>query len=155
MRELPESWATIQLGKLNQFKSKNITPSDYPEQQFELWSVPIFSSGSPEYVLGQEIGSSKQLVDFDDVLLCKINPRINRVWHVNRYSDLKQIASSEWIVVRSLYHDSRYLKHYFCSSDFRYQLCSDLTGVGGSLTRAQPARVSEFEIPLPPLNEQK
>ena len=34
-------------------------------------------------------------------------------------------------------------------------ICKDVTGVGGSLTRAQPKRVATFPVYLPPLNEQK
>lgn len=131
-----------------------MNPAINPAQTFELYSVPVFSTGSPEYLLGNTIGSAKQVVKKGDVLLCKINPHINRVWELTNKSGLVQIASSEWIVVRSSALNPSFLKFYFESPEFRKLLCSQVSGVGGSLTRAQPAVVKKYEIPVPPYKEQ-
>lgn len=155
MSELPQGWVNAEFGNLNKFSSRNIDPSKYPDEVFELYSVPIFPTGKPELSLGKDIGSTKQQVQSGDVLVCKINPRINRVWVVGEKTKFRQIASSEWIVMRAERHDPRFLGRYFSSSEFRELLCTDLTGVGGSLTRAQPKRVATYEIPLAPLAEQK
>ena len=88
-------------------------------------------------------------------LISKINPRINRVWRVGGSSGVPQIASSEWIVIRNRQLHARYLQHYFSSPSFRELICDGVTGVGGSLTRAQPKRVAEFLLPIAPLTEQK
>src|SRR3954463_16668450 len=49
-----------------------------------------------------DIGSTKQQVQPNDVLLCKIVPHINRVWVVPPpQNERRQIASSEWITVRN------------------------------------------------------
>ncbi|MEB2314816.1 MAG: restriction endonuclease subunit S [Xanthomonadaceae bacterium] len=154
MSELPQKWVGLEFGTLNSFASRNINPAEHPDEIFELYSVPVFPTGKPEITKGKGIGSAKQMVQPGDVLVCKINPRINRVWIVGAANGLRQIASSEWIVMRALGSDARYLRHYFASNDFRELLCTDLTGVGGSLTRAQPKRVAAYEVPLAPLNEQ-
>jgi len=151
----PDSWSEITLGEINQYHSKNVQPKDFPEESFELWSVPIFPTGKPETLVGTEIGSSKQAVEPRDVLICKINPRINRVWEVGQKSNYRQIASSEWIVVRQPLMEPRYLLRFFQSDQFRAKLCADVTGVGGSLTRAQPKKVATFPVVVPPLAEQK
>nr|BBJ02233.1 type I restriction endonuclease EcoKI subunit S [Marinobacter nauticus] len=151
----PDSWTEITLGEINQYRSKNVQPKDFPEESFELWSVPIFPTGKPEILLGTEIGSSKQAVEPRDVLICKINPRINRVWEVGQKSSYRQIASSEWIVIRQPLMEPRYLLRFFQSDQFRTKLCADVTGVGGSLTRAQPKKVATFPVVVPPLAEQK
>jgi len=155
MNELPAGWAGVSFGQINFQLSSTVDPSDFPETEFELYSVPQFPVGKPEIQAGNNIGSTKQVVQLDDVLVCKINPRINRVWVVDAPSGRKQIASSEWIVFRNQYLNSKYLRHYFSSQEFRDLICQDLTGVGGSLTRAQPKRVAEYPIPIAPLNEQK
>lgn len=103
---------------------------------------------------GNVIGSTKQLIRKDDVLLCKINPHLNRVWEITANSELSQIASSEWIVVRSAISNPSFLRYYFESSKFRELLCSQVSGVGGSLTRAQPAVVKKYAVPVPPYTEQ-
>ncbi|MBJ6609631.1 MAG: restriction endonuclease subunit S [Candidatus Thiothrix moscowensis] len=151
---LPSGWIETTLGEINHHKSRNIIPSDFPNELFELYSVPIFSMGKPEYVKGNEIGSSKQEVFPDDVLLCKINPRINRVWCVAGKQKNRQIASSEWIVIRNERILSDYLRYALTRKEFRDVLCSEVAGVGGSLTRAQPKKVATYKIPLAPANEQ-
>jgi type I restriction enzyme S subunit len=95
------------------------------------------------------------MVEHNDVLISKINPRINRVWQVGPSMGLRQIASSEWIGFRSPQMDARFFRYYFTGPIFRDLLCSDVTGVGGSLTRAQPKRVAGFPVPVAPVNEQK
>lgn len=151
----PKSWVSAALGDLNTYKPANVQPKNHPDETFELYSVPIFPEGHPEFQNGSEIGSSKQAVNPNDVLVCKINPRINRVWRTGVKNKYRQIASSEWIVVRQALLNSQYLLRYFQSHDFRSKLCADVTGVGGSLTRAQPKKVATFPIPVPPVFEQK
>ncbi|MBD5585847.1 MAG: type I restriction endonuclease, partial [Clostridia bacterium] len=135
--KLPDNWAYISIDDVNSYESKSINPSVMPNNIFELYSVPVFSIGNPEKVLGKEIGSTKQKVEKGDVLLCKINPHLNRVWEIEKNSINMQIASSEWIVIRSREIEPTYLKFYFESPHFRELLCSQVSGVGGSLTRAQ------------------
>ena len=153
--QLPDNWAYISIDDVNSYESKSINPSVMPNNIFELYSVPVFSTGNPEIVLGKEIGSTKQKVEKGDVLLCKINPHLNRVWEIEKNSTNIQIASSEWIVIRSTEIEPTYLKLYFESPRFRELLCSQVSGVGGSLTRAQPSVVKSYLIPIPPANEQK
>ena len=151
MSELPIGWRSIRFEDLNEFISQTINPANSPRTTFTLYSVPSYPSGDPERVLGRDVGSTKQVVAHNDVLICKINPSINRVWRVfDKQLDV-QIASSEWIVLRSKVADPRFLQYLFRSSRFREMLCADVTGVGGSLTRAQPKRVATIQVPLAPL----
>ena len=151
----PDEWLSIEVGGLNCFNSKTINPAQFEDSVFELYSVPSFANHEPEIVRGKEIGSTKQEVEPGDVLICKINPRINRVWQIMPQSEYRQIASSEWIAVRSPELHSGFLRHYFASPEFRELICDGVTGVGGSLTRAQPKRVATFPVPIAPFNEQK
>ena len=155
MNKMPISWVTRPFGELNKFYGANIDPANHPAERFELYSIPAFPTGKPEQPLGSEVGSTKQLVEHNDVLISKINPRINRVWQVGPPMGLRQIASSEWIGFRNPQMDARFFRYYFTGPIFRDLLCSDVTGVGGSLTRAQPKRVSGFPLPVAPVNEQK
>ena len=110
----------------------------------------------PEAVKGSLISSSKKIVKEGDVLVCKINPHLNRIWIVEHHNkDLQCIASSEWIIFRNRDIDSQYLMRCFSSSYFLHLMLSNVSGVGGSLMRAQPASVEKYLFPLPPLAEQK
>ena len=125
------------------------------EKMFELYSVPSFDNKYPEILIGKDIGSNKYIVKKNDILLCKINPRINRVWQVYQHTNFGQICSSEWIVIRNEILNKSFLRYYFTSEYFRNRLCENVSGVGGSLTRAKPKLVQLYEVPLSPINEQQ
>jgi len=154
--ELPNSWAWTKLGNIQLNKSRSITPSNEPDEIFELYSVPAFETDNPEIVSGNEIGSNKQVVEEETVLLCKINPRINRVWIVGNRSPYLKIASTEWIPFYKLREiDPKYLCYYMRNDSFRDFLATNASGVGGSLMRIKPATFSDYQFPLPPLSEQR
>ncbi len=154
MSEFPDGWVKVPLGEVNAFSGSTVNPASRPDELFELYSVPSFPTGMPERLRGSEIGSTKQTVNAGDVLISKINPRINRVWTVGPKSSEEQIASSEWIGFRSDVVQPAFANYYFRSPAFRDLLCSEVTGVGGSLTRAQPKRVAAYTLPIAPLAEQ-
>ena len=143
------------VAEINKYTGRSVNPMDFPDQLFELYSVPCFETGYPEIIKGKEIGSTKITVEEGDVLICKINPRINRVWVVKHNTEHPLLASSEWIVVRNNEIDSDYLKCYFSSPTFRTLLTSQVAGIGGSLTRAQPKQVAKYPVPVPNALEQK
>ena len=152
--ELPYGWSVGSFSQVNIFASETIDPSNFPDQMFELYSVPNFEAGVPEIICGKEIGSSKQSVRENDVLVCKINPRINRVWIAGHITSYRILASSEWIVFRNNFLFAPYLQYYFSSPHFRELLLSNVSGVGGSLMRAQPESVRKYPILIPPYQEQ-
>lgn len=153
--ELPKGWVWTRIDNINEFQNKSYMPNKEPERNFEVYSVPSYAKGFPDALKGIEIGSSKQLVQKGDILLCKINPRINRVWKVYGFTENLLLASSEWIVVRNNNIMPDYLLWYFRSSMFREYMLSNVSGVGGSLMRAQPKFVKSYPVPLPPLPEQQ
>ena len=112
------------IGIINDFQNASINPAKEPDTVFETYSVPAFESGHPEYLKGSEIGSSKQRVKKNDILLCKINPRINRVWVVADESDKECIASSEWIVIRNNDYNPDFLAWYLRSQRFQKMMVS-------------------------------
>ena len=152
--DIPLGWSIASFSQANMFSSETIDPSHFPEEMFELYSVPNFELGVPEVIKGQEIGSSKQSICENDVLVCKINPRINRVWITGHSTSYRILGSSEWIVFRNAYLHAPYMQFYFSSSYFRELLLSNVSGVGGSLMRAQPESVKKYPVLIPPYKEQ-
>lgn len=98
---------------INEYVGTTVNPLNSPDTTYELYSVPSYDNDYPEVLLGSEIGSSKVTVEENDVLVCKINPRINRVWIVKHHTEHQLIASSEWVIIRSPENDARYLRYYF------------------------------------------
>ena len=135
---------------------KTVDPRTAPDEMFELWSIPAFDAGRPELLRGGDIGSQKKVVFPGDVLLSRIIPHIRRGWVVRDNSDgRRQIASTEWIVFSSAEVVPGFLRQLLVSDFFHVSFMQTITGVGGSLSRANPEAVGEIKIPLPPLEVQK
>jgi hypothetical protein len=154
---IPASWALEPLGGV--VNSVRESAKIAADRAYELWSVPSFADGLPERVVGREIGSGKLLVRSQDVLISKINPRINRVWIVSEPPEgFIQVASTEWIVARI---DAaagllpRFLQWYATSPAFRHMIEDGVQGVTGSHTRAKTPQVLKLPVPIPPLPEQQ
>jgi len=143
------------LGDLMVSRGGSINPRAFPDEEFELYSIPAHDRGGPEIVLGSDIGSSKQIVRQGDVMISKIIPHIRRSRVVDDISGRRQIASGEWIVFRGQNFDPNYLRHFLISDGFHSQFMNTVAGVGGSLVRARPEQVKGISIPLPSLDEQR
>jgi type I restriction enzyme S subunit len=154
--KLPRGWVKTTCSLFLGEKSSSFDPRKYPDERFELYSVPSHASAHPEIVLGSEIGSNKQYVDAGDVLISKINPRLNRTWVVRNYTEHRNIASTEWIRfpgTAGLKND--YLAYFLTQYWVRDFLSENASGIGGSLTRVRPKIFDEIQLSLPPLNEQR
>ena len=151
-----DGWAITTLGDARLDLSRSIDPRKSGAEMFELYSVPSFSDLHPEIVPGGAIGSNKRTVEPNTVLLCKINPRINRVWVVRDYSRYRKIASTEWLCFSEL---SGLLPDFICyylqQDSFRDYLAIHASGVGGSLMRVKDTTFANYPLPLPPLPEQR
>lgn len=149
------SWTFVPASELIVKRGGSINPSKFPDETFQLLSIPSFDVDKPEILKGSAIGSSKSCIEPGDVLLSKIVPHIRRCWIVPKKTKYRQIGSGEWIIFRDDRFDSGFLRHFLTSDLFHHQFMNTVAGVGGSLLRARPAEVERIKIPLPPLTEQK
>ena len=145
----------IPLEKLMLRRGGAVDPSKFTEEEFDLYSIPAFDRGKSELTLGRDIGSSKQLLETNDILISKIVPHIRRAWVVGPPRGKRIIGSGEWIVFRSKTIEPRYLANVLVGDSFHKKFMQTVSGVGGSLLRARPAQVAQIQIPFPPLPEQK
>jgi len=144
------SWQHTTLGTLAAARGRSLDPSKYPNDFFELYSVPSFPERKPEIIAGKEIDSNKQQVHFRSVLLCKINPRINRVWIVGNASKYPKIASTEWIIFPQQEGiEPRFLCYFLQQNVVRDFLAANASGVGGSLMRVKPSTLRDFPFAYP------
>jgi len=139
----------VKLGDLCAPNMGSLDPRKYPDESFDLYSIPAFDSRNPDCVKGLEVGSSKKCVEDGDLLLSRIVPHIRRAWVVSRTSKNRMIASSEWLIFRRDDIEANFLRHLLISDHFHQQFMATVSGVGGSLLRARPAQVFEIQIPIP------
>lgn len=142
------------LAELMAERTGAVDPSKFPDENFELYSIPAYDRGVPDSVYGREIGSTKQVVRPGDVLLSKIVPHIRRSWIVGPLNGRRIIASGEWIVFRSPMIEPKYLRHVLMGDVFHSQFMRTVVGVGGSLLRARPSQVASIAVPVPNIAEQ-
>lgn len=155
MSGLPPNWVLTTLGDIRRDGSTVVDPQKSPDKFYELYSVPAFEAKLADIVPGRDIGSTKQRVVPGTVLVCKINPRINRVWVVGHQSRNEQIASTEWVPFYPVSGvDPAYLKYYLSQDHFRDYLAANVSGVGGSLMRVRPSVLSSYPLPIAPILEQ-
>ncbi|HBM66135.1 MAG TPA: restriction endonuclease subunit S [Pseudomonas sp.] len=146
----------VRAGELMRLGVETLDPRVFPNENFELWSIPAFDKGAPEITVGASIGSAKKVVKAGDVLLSRIVPHIRRAWVVeDSKNKLRQIASTEWIVFSSERVIPEYLRQLLVSDQFHESFMRTVTGVGGSLSRANPKAVAEIQFPLPPIEVQR
>ncbi len=153
---LPTTWVCTTLDEVLAGSKGRLTPRADSEALFELYSVPRHSYGIPEIVAEKDIGSGKLTVESGTVMLCRINPRINRAWVVGNHSPHTKIASTEWITFSPL--DgliAEYLRYYLERDGLRDYLASRASGVGGSLMRVKPSTLVGYPLPLAPTVEQR
>lgn len=137
---------------LSEFAAKrrgSVDPKKYPEEIFDLFSIPAYDSGKPDRVVGSDIGSTKKIVEPGDVLISRIVPHIQRVWVVPEAHGKRQIASGEWIVFKDNRVVPEFLRHMLLAKPFHEQFMQTVAGMGGSLLRARPKEVERIEIPVP------
>jgi type I restriction enzyme, S subunit len=152
----PSEWPSAKLGRFLAARTQSVTPSNHPDRLFELYSVPSHETGRPELVSGATIGSAKQLVGPGDVLICKINPRINRVWVVGDKREHDQIGSTEWIRFgRCEDIVPAFLAYHLQRESVREHLAMNASGVGGSLMRVKSSTLAELAVPLPHVDVQR
>ncbi|MVU82305.1 restriction endonuclease subunit S [Nocardia sp. ET3-3] len=149
------SVAQVELSEFMVSRGGTVDPSQYPDEEFELYSIPAFDTGTPDITEGAQIGSNKQIVKPGDVLLSKIVPHIRRAWIVEPHTDRRLIASGEWIIFRSKMFYPNYLRQLLISDAFHSQFMNTVAGVGGSLLRARPSFVARISVPLPSISEQQ
>lgn len=148
-------WPSAPLGDLLAAKTGSVNPTNFPDETFDLYSIPAYDSGKPEVRTGSEIGSAKQIVKSNDVLLSRIVPHIRRVWTIGEDHGRRLIASGEWIVFCSDRVRPDYLRYFLLSNYFHALFMRTVSGVGGSLLRAKSTEVAKIVIPVPPLAEQE
>jgi type I restriction enzyme S subunit len=154
-----KGWKYIELNKIVLMRKEVLNPKKFPNEQFELYSIPSYhESETPELKKGHEIGSTKFTVKPNDVLFGKLNPHVPKVWIVRNSNQKRQIATTEFFPVYP--RDSnllryRYLFWYFKSSQFLDKVVKLVIGTTGSRKRLQKTDFLKLKIPVPPKEVQK
>ncbi|AJY51544.1 restriction endonuclease subunit S [Halomonas sp. KO116] len=155
---IPEGWEAPKLGQVFKLLRGSIVPQDNPTEKLEYYSIPVFDQcGSFSVVMGFEIESNKTLISEPAILVSKLNPRKPRVQVVAKKSGLRQCASTEFMAYapKNKDLDLNFYKYYLLSEKFSNKLQLVATGSTNSHVRVTPSETLTWNVPAPPLPEQK
>jgi type I restriction enzyme S subunit len=161
--KLPEGWDWKRLEETLWMRSGSLDPQKYPDEDFELYSMPAYDAGmGPENLTGRAIGSSKNIVQPSDCLLSKLNPRIPRVWIVEPNRQQRQLCSTDFVVLVDRnrpdgepWFESAFLRYMLLSPGFQVQIRHEVQGATGSRQRLSRDNINAAQLPVPPLAEQR
>jgi type I restriction enzyme S subunit len=152
----PSDWKFSTLNSLNTKRSTTINPKRFPDEQFEYYSIPAYQDDEiPFLTHGNEIESSKLLLEEGTVLFGKLNPRVEKVWRVGNYFDCRKIGSTEWIPILPTGEiEGDFLYYLFWSAHVMPRAKSLVSGSTPSRQRVDPRAFYQIQVPVPSLPEQ-
>ncbi len=148
--EIPMGWEGM-FGDIATIGREGISPSDFPRELFEHFSIPAFDDGRTAAVeLGETILSNKYCIDDTCVLLSKLNPRIPRIWLPAPTGTRRAITSTEFIVLTQKAGFSREFIYAKCCSDqFAGHFASLAIGTSTSHQRVKPENLLAMPTTVP------
>ncbi|MEM2998240.1 MAG: restriction endonuclease subunit S [Thermoproteota archaeon] len=154
-----EGWKWVKLKEIVDIRQETLNPQDYPDEEFELYSIPAYhEKGKPEIKVGKEIKSTKIVVQPYDCLFGKLNPHLPKVWLVEPFKGRRQITSTELFPLIPKKENIiliNFLFWFLRTPYFTERMVRKVIGTTGSRKRLSKNDVLEEPIPLLPLEEQK
>ncbi len=151
--KIPKGWRVKNLGDLIVISRNSLLPNDFPEEIFELYSIPAYDAGQiPTRDTGASIKSQKFILQKECVLVSKLNPKTPRVWLPLTSNQSRQIASTEFLVCApnaNLKADRNYLYCLVCNASFSKYLTSFASGTSNSHQRVRQEDFLAYKIPIP------
>lgn len=149
---LPAGWRMTKLGAITTLSKEKVDPRDVPNSPY-LGLEHIEGSGTLRVTgrgRGADVKSAKNVFRPDDVLYGKLRPYLNKV----AVPDFEGICSTDILVLRgSQGLDARFLAKLVSQPafvDFAHRASN-----GVELPRVNWKALSEFELGLPPIDEQR
>ena len=134
---IPEGWKVVETNKFMKISINSINPTKNPNIFYAHYSIPAYDeTGLPIFQYGDEIKSNKQEVADNMTLVSKLNPRIKRVWFVEKACE-NAICSTEFIPYQSLNNSPYFLYCYLNSKIFYDSIMTSVNGATGSHQRFQ------------------
>jgi len=147
-REIPKGWTNTPLSKITPVSNSSVNPADYPNKNFRLFSIPVYDATNTFGIeAGETIGSNKFLVEEEDILVSKLNPKFTRVIFATDEEGL--ICSTEFVVWRTPNNGIKtFLYMLAISPHFKAHCTQSATGTSNSHKRVNPEVMVRFEIPF-------
>ncbi len=149
--EIPESWEVGKFGDLAEQIKSSVKPSQFPDKEFNHYSLPAFDTNElPNVDLGGSILSNKTGVKKYSVLFSKLNPRIPRIWSIGDIDESNSICSTEFIGFtpkKDFFYS--YINYFLKQPELVTKLTGIAMGTSNSHQRIKPADLLELGVIIP------
>jgi len=144
---IPKGWRVEELADIAEISKVSINPQKQPQTEFYHYSIPSYDDGmKPEKQLGEEIKSNKFVLKNKMTLFSKLNPRIKRVWFVDKLDD-NSICSTEFVPYKAKEESKSTLLYSLINSQGFYDfVMSMVNGATGSHQRFHPEDSLKYRI---------
>jgi type I restriction enzyme S subunit len=148
---IPEGWEVVKFADIVTLLRRGVKPHEFEDEVFAHYSFPAFdTTRMPLLERGETIRSSKYLVDGENVLLSKLNPRIPRVWLPFPDTNYRAIASTEFLVLLPERPLTRPYLYSLCRSpEFLGDFAALTLGTSTSHQRVKPQDFMNMDTVLP------
>jgi type I restriction enzyme S subunit len=148
--DIPQGWDGL-FGDLATIERDGINPFEFPDEEFEHFSLPAFDNGrQPAKELGATILSGKYCINDSTVLLSKLNPRIPRIWLPVPSGQHRAITSTEFLGLKPQPGVTReFIYAKCCSDEFAGQFGSLAIGTSNSHQRVKPGNLLVMPSTVP------
>lgn len=145
-RRIPAIFNNIPVLSLVNIKSEKINPANYPDIMFKHYSIPAYDKyGTYLLEKGSEIKSEKYIVNENDILVSKLNPRFSRVIIPEKTENT--ISSTEFVVWNTR---ENYLRNFLyalaTSQDFINYCVANASGTSNSHKRIDPEIMLNYKV---------
>lgn len=144
---IPKGWRVKELADIAEISKVSINPQKQPQTEFKHYSIPSYDDGmKPEIQLGEEIKSNKFVIKNKMTLFSKLNPRIKRVWFVDKLDD-NSICSTEFVPYKAKEKTKSTLLYSLINSQGFYDFVTSMVnGATGSHQRFHPEDSLRYKI---------
>ena len=147
---------TKTIGDCCDITKKTIRPEK--GQVYTCFSLPAFdNSNTPEILNGEEIKSSKFVLDENTILFNKLNPKFRRVWNIHSLEKYENtICSTEFLPLKAKANIEQDYLYYYVSSPYFTRLMDGIrTGTSNSQQRIDWKQFLREPINVPSLPIQR
>lgn len=151
---IPAHWEVKKLKHLGTTTKNLINPKLFKEKKYSEYSMPAFDNGRmPAFVMGDNMESTKILLNGATLLVNKLNVHKRRIWFVNDPGP-NSVASTEFIPFQLTHVHSQYVEYMLISDQITNYLRNNEFGATNSQRRISPNIIFNTNVTIPPIEEQ-
>ena len=152
--EIPVGWKMMALRFLGFVEKKIINPQNHKSALFIEYSMPAYDNGrTPNVVSGENLESSKIILNGSTLLINKLNVHKKRIWFVQD-PVVNSVASTEFVPLNILTANPLFIEYALQNQKVVDYLVNNSYGATNSQRRVSPETILRIKLPIPSDYEQ-